>query len=147
MNMFSKTALVTVAGLVALSIAPLYAATSATKVQVSLDGEADQPMKVLVDQPTVKAGTVVFNVKNVAVGTDHEVVLVKLETKDQLIKPDGKTQRIDEKKLNSMGEVAGLKPGDDGVLKVKLAPGNYVLLCNHKAHYGLGMSTPLTVTN
>jgi uncharacterized cupredoxin-like copper-binding protein len=39
-----------------------------------------------------------------------------------------------------------LKPGDEGHLKVKLVAGNYMLVCNHKEHYELGMATPFTVT-
>jgi uncharacterized cupredoxin-like copper-binding protein len=144
MKMVSKLALVVFA---ALTVAPVLAAIPISKVQVSLDGEADQPMKIGVDTATVKAGTIEFDVKNVAIGTDHEVVLIKLQKKGQKITSDAKTHRIDEKKFTSMGEVGGLKPGNAGVLKVKLAAGDYVLLCNHKSHYELGMYTALTVTN
>lgn len=147
MNLFSKGNLAIVAVFTALTIAPALAAAPVTKVQVSLDGEADQPMKIVVDKPTVKAGTIEFDVKNVAIGTDHEVVLIKLQKKGQQITSDAKTHRIDEKKFKSMGEVGGLKPNDSSVLKAKLAAGDYVLLCNHKAHYELGMYTAFTVTN
>jgi uncharacterized cupredoxin-like copper-binding protein len=147
MNLFSRTALVTVAALATLSFTQVMAAAPAAKIQVALDGEADQPMKINVDKPSVKAGLVEFDVKNVALGTDHEVVLIKLQKKGQKITSDAKTHRIDEKKFKSMGEVGGLKPGAAGVLKVKLTAGDYVLLCNHKAHYELGMSIPFTVTN
>lgn len=130
---------------VAFSTAAM-AAAPVQKVQVSLGGEAGQPMTVKLDRSSVKAGLVEFDVKNEAIGTDHEVVLVRLKTKDQKIAADAKTHRIDERKLKSMGEVAGLKPGDTGVLKVKLAAGDYVLLCNHKEHFEAGMYTPFTVT-
>jgi uncharacterized cupredoxin-like copper-binding protein len=147
MNIVSKTGLAAIAAVLASTMVPAISATPVTKVQVSLDGEADQPMKIAVDKATVKAGTVEFDVKNDAIGTDHEVVLIKLQKKGQPITADAKTHRIDEAKFKSMGEVAGLKAGDKGVLKVKLAAGDYVLLCNHKAHYELGMVTPFTVTN
>lgn len=147
MNMFLKTGLATIVTLASLALAPAFAAIPVTTVHVSLDGEADQPMKVAVDTATVKAGTIEFDVKNVAIGTDHEVVLIKLQKKDEKITSDAKTHRIDEKKFKSMGEVGSLKPSDTGVLKVKLAAGDYVLLCNHKAHYELGMYTAFTVTN
>ncbi|MFN0190902.1 MAG: copper resistance protein [Aestuariivirga sp.] len=125
---------------------PSFAAAAATKIQVMLDGEAGQPMSVKLDAATAQAGLIEFDVKNVAIGTDHEVVLVKLKNKDQKIVVDTKKHRIDEAKLKSMGEVSGLKPGDSGVLKVKLAAGDYLLLCNHKEHYELGMATRFTVT-
>lgn len=124
-----------------------FAASPKSVVAVALSGEAGEPMKIIVDKKTVKAGVMEFVVTNEAVGTDHEMVLVKLPNKDAQIVPDKSTQRIDEKKLDAMGEVAGLKAGDQGKLKVKLTAGEYVLLCNHKAHYELGMATHLTVVN
>jgi uncharacterized cupredoxin-like copper-binding protein len=124
-----------------------YAAAPKSVVAVALSGEAGEAMKIVANKTTVKAGVLEFVVTNEAVGTDHEMVLVKLPAKDTKITSDKTTQRIDEKKLDSMGEVAGLKSGDKGKLKVKLAAGEYVLLCNHKAHYDLGMATRLTVVN
>ncbi len=136
------------AALIAVSMITLsFAAAPKNIVVVALSGEAAQPMKIVADKKTVKAGLLEFVVTNEAVGTDHEMVLVKLPNKDAQIAADKSTQRIDEKKLESMGEVAGLKAGDQGKLKVKLTPGEYVLLCNHKAHYELGMATHLTVVN
>jgi uncharacterized cupredoxin-like copper-binding protein len=126
---------------------PGFAESTPAVVHVALEGEADQPMKVIPDVASVKAGMVEFDVKNNAVGTDHEVVLVKLKSKDQKLAEDKKTMRVDEKKLKSLGEVAGLKPGDEGKLKVKLAAGDYMLVCNHKGHFHQGMYTAFTVTN
>lgn len=123
----------------------VFAAQSIQKVKIELAGEADQPMKIVVDSAPIKAGTVVFDVTNSAIGTDHEMVLVKLASADSAMTPDPKTHRIDESKLKSLGEVAGLKAGDTGKLKVKLAPGEYALICNHKSHYELGMATRFTV--
>jgi uncharacterized cupredoxin-like copper-binding protein len=115
-------------------------------VSVSLGGEAGSPMTIKLDASSIPAGDVVFNVTNDAIGTDHEVVLVKLKSKDQKITAVKGKDRIDESKLKSMGEVAALKPGDTGTLKVKLAAGDYMLLCNHKGHFDAGMYTPITVT-
>ena len=136
------------AAFIAVSMISLsFAAVPKSVVVVALSGEADQPMKIVANKKMVKAGLLEFVVTNEAVGTDHEMVLVKLPNKDAQITADKSTQRIDEKNLESMGEVAGLKSGDQGKLKVKLAAGEYVLLCNLKAHYELGMSTHLTVVN
>jgi uncharacterized cupredoxin-like copper-binding protein len=136
------------AALIAVSMITFsFAAAPKSVVAVALSGEAGEPMKIVVDKNTVKAGVMEFVVTNEAMGTDHEMVLVKLPNKNAQIVPDKSTQRIDEKKLDAMGEVAGLKAGDQGKLKVKLTAGEYVLLCNHKAHYELGMATHLTVVN
>ena len=133
----------------ALTFATLsLAATSPQQlIKVSLRGEADSPMAIDVDSTTAKAGLVQFSVSNDAVGTDHEVVLVKLKDAHQKLEADPKTHKIDESTLQSMGEVSGLKPGAAGVLKVKLAPSKYVLLCNHKNHLELGMAKQITVVN
>ena len=133
-----------------IAAAILFAATStafaaAPVVKVSLLGEAGQPMSIKLDTQTVKAGAVEFDVSNDAIGTDHEVVLVKLAP-GEAITAIAKNHRVDESKLQSMGEVSSLTPGKSGKLNVTLAAGDYVLLCNHTAHYELGMETPFTVT-
>jgi uncharacterized cupredoxin-like copper-binding protein len=144
--------------LIAATLSPGLAATAAKKkvampavaasvIKVSLTGEADNPMGVTLDIAQGKAGAFEFDVTNEAIGTDHEVVLVKLKSPAQKIAVDPTKDRIDESKLKSMGEVASLKPGASGKLKVKLAAGDYLLLCNHKSHYHMGMYTPFTVVN
>jgi uncharacterized cupredoxin-like copper-binding protein len=130
----------------ALSLAFAGNAFAAQTVNVSLGGEAGSPMTIKLDATSIKAGEVLFNVKNDAYGTDHEVVLVRLKSKDQKIAVVKSKDKVDEKKLKTLGEVGGLKPGDTGTLKAKLAAGDYVLMCNHKGHYAAGMYTPFTVT-
>lgn len=145
MTMFTRS-LCAATLVLTLSPAAFAAKTMPQIVKVSLLGEADQPMSVKLDATTLKAGAVEFDVSNDAVGTDHEVILVALKSADQKIVPDTRKQRVDEAKLKTMGEVAGLKPGNKGVLKAMLKPGvTYALICNHKTHYGLGMATRFTV--
>jgi uncharacterized cupredoxin-like copper-binding protein len=150
MNLKSLVAVSTLASTLlisAYSVGQTATAAAPTIVKVSLTGEAENPMDIKVDVAQAKAGTVEFDVSNDAIGTDHEVVLVKLKKKDATIAVDPKKDRIDEGKLKTMGEVAGLKPGATGKLKVKLAAGDYLLLCNHKSHYKMGMYTAFTVVN
>jgi uncharacterized cupredoxin-like copper-binding protein len=144
MNLIFRCSLAAASALFLSNLA--FASTDVPVVKVSLLGEAGQPMSVKLDAAQVKAGQVEFVVSNDAIGTDHEVVLVKVK-KDEKIMADMKKHRVDEAKLDSLGEVGGLKPGDSGKLKVQLAAGEYVLLCNHKSHYELGMATHFTVTN
>lgn len=153
MNMISKPTMLLVATL-ALGLAASSGFAASKKaapkpseiVNVVLGGEADQPMTAKPDKMSVKAGLIEFDVKNDAIGTDHEMVLVKLSSADQKITADPKTHRVDEKRLKSLGEVAGLKAGETKKLTVKMTPGSYMLICNHKSHFELGMSSPFTVT-
>jgi uncharacterized cupredoxin-like copper-binding protein len=115
-------------------------------VKVTEGGEGGGPMTLTLDQTTIKAGETVFAVHNDAMTEDHEMVLVKLKSPDQKIPMVASRHRVDEKQLKSIGEVSDLKPGADGQLKAKLAPGAYLLLCNIKGHYEAGMQAGLTVT-
>jgi uncharacterized cupredoxin-like copper-binding protein len=118
---------------------------AATTVKVIEGGEEGGPMTLSLDQPSIKAGDVVFSVHNDAMTEEHEMVLVRLKSPTQDIPIVQSKHRIDEKKLNSLGEVSDLKPGADGTLEVKLEPGTYLLFCNIKGHYEAGMHARLTV--
>jgi uncharacterized cupredoxin-like copper-binding protein len=133
-----------VAALAALALgSPAFAATT---VKVVEGGEGGGPMTLSLDQPTIKAGDVVFSVHNDAMTEEHEMVVVKLKAADQEIPLNAAKNRVDEKKLKSLGEVADLKPGADGMLKAHLDAGTYLLLCNIKGHYEAGMHAKLAVT-
>jgi uncharacterized cupredoxin-like copper-binding protein len=135
-----------VAAALAAQLAAPSLAAAATTIHVTEGGEGGQPMTLTLDQPTVKAGDVVFSVHNDASTEEHEMVLVKLKTPDESVPVIKSKHRIDEKKLKSLGEVSDLKPGADGELRAKLGPGTYLLFCNLKGHYEAGMHSKLTVT-
>ena len=121
-------------------------ALAANTVKVIESGEGGGPMTLTLDRPTIKAGETTFVVHNNALTEEHEMVLVKLKSADQKVDVVASKHRVDEKHLKSLGEVADLKPGKDGQMKARLAPGSYLLLCNIKGHYEAGMHTLLTVT-
>lgn len=136
----------TLAATAILAAAFAGAASAQEIVKVSLTGEKGEKMGATATPDTVKAGDVIFQVSNDAHKSGHEMVVIKLTDPDQKLAVVPGTDKIDEDKLKSMGEVSGLKPGHHGELKATLEPGNYVLLCNYKGHFEAGMWTPFTVT-
>lgn len=121
-------------------------ALAAENVAVQLVGERGGQMAIKLDKSEVPAGEVTFQVVNVAKNTPHEMVVIKLDAGGQEIKVNPSTNKVDEDKLDSMGEVSGLKAGKSGTLTVKLQPGRYELICNLKGHVAAGMVVPFTVT-
>ena len=115
-------------------------------VKVSLTGERMEKMGMTLDTTTVKAGMVTFLVTNDAARTGHEMIVVRLKSKDETLPLNTATHRIDERAIKSLGEVSDLKPNQHGQLKVKMAAGDYILICNIKGHFEAGMTSPFTVT-
>lgn len=140
MNVKTK-ALVLAASMTVLSLP----AGAATIVHVSLIGEEGGGMSIKADRPAVPAGDVVFAVTNDAVGTAHELLVVRLVSKDQALVVDPARHRIDEKKVKVVGEVSDLKPRASRKLPLKLAAGEYRLVCNVHGHVDAGMTIPLSV--
>ena len=98
---------------------------------------------VTLDQSTVNAGTVVFDVKNA--GTIiHEFVVIKTDAaQDKLPASTGEPGQMLED--GSVGEVEDLEVGASKQLSLKLEPGKYVLICNLAGHYAAGMHIGLVV--
>ena len=140
------TATIAVATLALSLTAAQTAAWADGTVTVKLVGESHEKMGMELSASTVPAGKVEFDVTNAALKTGHEMILVKLASKDATLPLDKAKDRIDEKAIKSLGEVSGLKAGAKGVLKANVAAGDYILICNVKGHYSAGMYAPLTVT-
>ncbi len=121
-------------------------ALAADTIKVTESGEGGGPMTLTLDKSSVSPGDTKFLVHNDAMSEEHEMVLVKLKSEDERIEVDKAKGRVDEDKLDSLGEVAELKPGAVGELSAKLTPGSYVLLCNIKGHFQAGMHAMLNVT-
>ncbi|CAN5861655.1 hypothetical protein BH23ACT10_BH23ACT10_28230 [soil metagenome] len=124
-------------------------AADATEVTVELDEWTVAPMP-----DTVPAGAVELTAVNVG-QAPHEMVIVKAPASGELaVDEDG---AVDEDALGAdalIGEVEGLKSGEQGSLSVDLPAGDYVLLCNlvhvdgpiTESHYKFGMADDFTVT-
>ena len=96
---------------------------------------------------TVKAGPVVFDIRNDSTSTVHEFVVVKtdLDPSELPVDSDG---RVDEKGkgLTFVDEREDIKPGAQTTLPLNLDAGKYVLLCNLDDHYTRKMYSTLTVS-
>jgi uncharacterized cupredoxin-like copper-binding protein len=138
---FSKLA----AAAAVLAVLGPASAFAAETVSVQLVGERGGQMAIKLDKTEVPAGEVTFQVANVAANTPHEMVVIKLDKPGETLKVDPAKNRVDEKKLMSMGEVSDLKAGQSGKLTVNLKPGAYELICNIKGHVAAGMVATFTV--
>jgi len=143
MSTFMTRSLWLGAAMLAASSLPAFADAT---VNVDLTGEAGDKMGMKLDHDTVPAGKITFIVKNDAMATDHEMVVVRLKHKNDEIPMIKGKHRVDEDKLKSMGEVEGLEPGKTGEMSADLKAGDYLLLCNLKGHFEAGMTSHFTVT-
>ena len=92
---------------------------------------------------TAKAGDVTFTIKNSGTVV-HEFVVVKTDVKADALPVIG--DKIDESALTAVDEVEDIAIGATPTLKVTLAAGHYVVLCNIETHFGLGMRSDFDVT-
>ncbi|MDA1061500.1 MAG: c-type cytochrome [Chloroflexi bacterium] len=93
-------------------------------------------------QPSIEADGVTFTVNNVG-AVAHELVLIRSD-----LPADGLTVvggRVDEAGLDVLGRIPEFGAGASASNVFDVTPGNYLLICNIPAHYGLGMRTTLTV--
>ncbi|MBI2256478.1 MAG: copper resistance protein [Proteobacteria bacterium] len=131
------------AAMLAVSSLPAFADTT---VNVDLTGDAGDKMGMMLDHDSVPAGKITFVVKNDAMATNHEMVVIKLKNKNDEIPMMKGKHRVDEDKLKSMGEVEDVEPGKSGEMSADLKAGDYLLLCNLKGHFEAGMTSHFTVT-
>ena len=100
--------------------------------------------KIELSGTTAPAGTVTFNADDKGPSI-HELVVFKTDLAPNALPTDG-NGNVDESKLTKVGELPNIGLSDSPTLKVDLAVGKYVVLCNLPAHYKAGMYAALTVT-
>ncbi len=102
-------------------------------------------MGVKLDQTSVPAGKVTFEVVNASKEAMHEAIFAPVASKDVVLPYNAGTNRVDEDAAGSLGEVADLAAGKSGTLTLDLKPGLYVVYCNIEGHFMAGMWTVLEV--
>jgi uncharacterized cupredoxin-like copper-binding protein len=103
-------------------------------------------MAIRIDQPSVKAGTIHFDVVNWSRGMLHEMIIVAVNDPEAPLPYDYSQGKVVEDQVKVMGDTGGLQPNQSNLLDVTLTPGTYLIICNVPGHYAAGMVTPLTVT-
>ena len=93
---------------------------------------------------TARAGDVTFHIKNEATDITHEFVVLQTELTSDKLPVDGNGDVVEDQ-LTVVDEIEDIEVGKGGDLKVNLAAGHYVLLCNVEGHYKAGMRADLTV--
>jgi uncharacterized cupredoxin-like copper-binding protein len=103
-------------------------------------------MSIRVDQPTVKAGPVTFEVTNWSRSVLHEMLVVSVDNPTAPLPYDYPQARVPEEQIKVLGEAADLQPNVSKTFEVTLTPGSYLLICNIAGHYAAGMAAPLSAT-
>ena len=110
--------------------------------------KADMKMAIMsieIDQKSVPAGKVTFEVTNASKETIHEMLVAPVADESSILPFVENENRADEEKTGDLGEVSELEPEKSGDLTVEMKPGLYILYCNVPGHYMAGMCTTLKV--
>ena len=102
-------------------------------------------MAIRVDQATVKAGAITFDVTNWSRGMIHEMLVVPVDGPNVALPYDYARGMVMEDQIKPLGETGEMQPNESKTLDLTLAPGTYLLLCNVAGHYAAGMVVPFTV--
>ena len=103
-------------------------------------------MGVTLDQVSVPAGKITFDVANDSKDIIHEMMVSPVPAGMAELPYIADENRVDEEAAGHLGEVSELDPGKAGSLTVDLTPGSYIVYCNIPGHFVDGMWTMLTVT-
>jgi uncharacterized cupredoxin-like copper-binding protein len=110
----------------------------------------EKDFSISLDKSSAKAGEITFSVKNDGPSV-HEFVVFQTDlAPDQLplTKDENGIDIVDEEGegVTHIDEIEDIAVGSTQELKVTLAAGNFVLICNLPAHYQQGMHTAFTVS-
>jgi uncharacterized cupredoxin-like copper-binding protein len=102
-------------------------------------------MAIRIDQDSVKAGPVMFDVTNWSRYLPHEVLIVAVDNAAAPLPYDYDEAKVNEDQVKVLGDTSELLPNKSASVKVTLVPGSYLLICNVPGHYAAGMAVPLMV--
>ncbi|QFY63346.1 hypothetical protein FZ934_23995 (plasmid) [Rhizobium grahamii] len=103
-------------------------------------------MSIRTDKPTVKAGTVTFDVTNWSRSVLHEMLIVPVDSPNAPLPYDYARAQVPEEQVKVLGEAEDIQPSKSKTLEITLPQGSYLLICNLPGHYAAGMVAPLSVT-
>lgn len=105
----------------------------------------ERDFKIRAQRYELPAGKVDLSVKND--GPDaHELIVVRETDSSLPMRKDGLTVDEDAIQKQTQGALEPGQPGGERHLKLHLAPGRYLLLCNMSGHYLGGMHAELVVS-
>lgn len=113
-------------------------AAASTVVHVQ-EAQGPSNYTIKMGETSIPAGKVTFTVKNHSKSLEHEFVVAKTNLAANELPYDKSTKRVEEHKLDVVGEVDDVQPGMSGSNTLDLKPGKYVGFCNEPGHYQLGM--------
>lgn len=134
-----KTLLPLLIALVAGACAAPEPEVDITKGQIRVDMKEHT---ITLTSAQVRAGEVTFVVRNRG-SSAHDLVVLKTDVAPDQLPVDTQTQKA--KEDGKVGAAQEIGPGRGANLRLDLAPGRYVLICNVPTHYQLGMRTQLVV--
>ena len=140
----SLSLLGSITGAVWFNLALATWAAGTQQVHAELWNKNDGSQGVTLSTDHVKAGKVVFIVKNISGDEDHELLLTNTASPDAM-PIDTSGARVDEDKLKGLKELGDVHPGKTRTTTLKLKPGKYLLFCNEAGHFKAGMYAAFTV--
>lgn len=102
-------------------------------------------MSIRIDKPSIKTGSVTFDIINWSRSVLHEVLIVPVDNQSAPLPYDYGQALVPEEQVKVLVDTGGLNPNASKSVEVKLAPGAYLVICNLPGHYAAGMATPLNV--
>jgi uncharacterized cupredoxin-like copper-binding protein len=136
------------AGLASLAVHGCSAHKSATRTEGKLVAVTERDFRISVAgvsiRPRVSSGDLRLSVSNRGPDT-HELLVARMRGSRLPLRTDGLTVDEDAAKPATVATLDGGQPGTVRQLRLRLAPGHYVLFCNMAGHYLGGMRTELVV--